>query len=333
MNNRQKRSLPIFVRNFSVEIRRNMKKLSKSDNLFKLLTAIVASSVFVILGLMVYELSLGSQLSIQRFGIGFLTGTTWDPAISQVFGALPLILGTLATSAIALLIGVPISLGIGLALSEFSPKRFGFAVSFLIELLAAIPSVIYGLWGIFTLIPFLRNNVYLPLQAAFGFIPLFSGPVYGGGFLTAGIVLAIMIIPTVSSISRDAFSAVPNSQREAMISLGATKWETAKIAISYARTGVIGAIILGLGRAIGETMAVTMVIGNKFQLLPTSLFDAWYSMSAIIANEFTEATYDLYVSALIEVGLVLFLIALVINILARLIVWRSLRLVRGIARE
>jgi len=333
MNNRQKQSLPIFVRNLNVGIRKNLKKLTKSDTLFKLLTAVIASSIFVILGLMVYELSLGSQLSIQRFGMGFLTGTTWDPAISQVFGALPLILGTLATSAIALLIGVPISLGIGLALSEFSPRRFGFAVSFLIELLAAIPSVIYGLWGIFTLIPFLRNNVYLPLQAAFGFIPLFSGPVYGGGFLTAGIVLAIMIIPTVSSISRDAFSAVPNSQREAMISLGATKWETAKIAISYARTGVIGAIILGLGRAIGETMAVTMVIGNKFQLLPTSLFDAWYSMSAIIANEFTEATYDLYVSALIEVGLVLFLIALIINILARLIVWRSLRLVRGIARE
>jgi len=333
MNNRQKQSLPIFVRNLNVGIRKSLKKLAKSDNLFKLLTAVIASSIFVILGLMVYELSLGSQLSIQRFGIGFLTGTTWDPALSQVFGALPLILGTLATSAIALLIGVPISLGIGLALSEFSPRRFGFAVSFLIELLAAIPSVIYGLWGIFTLIPFLRNSIYLPLQAAFGFIPFFSGPVYGGGFLTAGIVLAIMIIPTVSSISRDAFSAVPISQREAMISLGATRWETAKIAISYARTGVIGAIILGLGRAIGETMAVTMVIGNKFQLLPTSLFDAWYSMSAIIANEFTEATYDLYVSALIEVGLVLFLIALVINVLARLIVWRSLRLVRGIARE
>jgi len=323
----------IFVHNLSVRIRRIMKKFSKGDNLFKLLTAVIASSIFLILGLMIYELTVGSRLSIQRFGIEFLVGTKWDPAITQVFGALPLILGTLVTSAIALLIGVPISLGIGLALSEFSPKRFGFAFSFLVELLAAVPSVIYGLWGIFTLIPFLRNNVYLPLQAMFGFFPLFSGLVYGGGVLTAGIVLAIMIIPTISAISRDAFSAVPNTQREAMISLGATKWETAKTVMSYARTGVIGAIILGLGRAVGETMAVTMVIGNKFQLLPGSLFDAWYTMSAIIANEFTEATYDLYVSALIEVGLTLFFIALIINILARLIVWRSLKLVRGIARE
>jgi phosphate transport system permease protein len=332
MKTRQK--LSVFIHNLNAKrIRKILKKYTKSDNLFKLLTAVVASSIFLILGLIVYELIIGSQLSIQRFGTTFVVGTKWDPAISQVFGALPLILGTLVTSAIALLIGVPISLGIGLALSEFSPKRFGFAVSFLVELLAAIPSVIYGLWGIFTLIPFLRNNVYLPLQAGLGFIPLFSGPVYGGGVLTAGIVLAIMIIPTISAVSRDAFSAVPNTQREAMISLGATKWETAKIVMSYARTGVIGAIILGLGRAVGETMAVTMVIGNKFQLLPASLFDAWYTMAAIIANEFTEATYDLYVSALMEVGLVLFFVAIIINILARLIVWRSLRLVRGIARE
>jgi phosphate transport system permease protein len=331
MKNRQR--LSIFVYNLNSRTRKVRKKLSKGDNIFELVTALVASSILVILGLMVFELIRGSQLSIQRFGVGFLTGTKWDPAISHVFGALPLVLGTLATSAIALLIGVPISLGIGLALSEFSPKRFGFAVSFLVELLAAIPSVIYGLWGIFTLIPFLRNNVYLPLQAVLGFIPLFSGTAYGGGVLTAGIVLAIMIIPTVSAISRDAFSAVPNTQREAMISLGATKWETAKIVMSYARAGAIGAIILGLGRAVGETMAVTMVIGNKFQLLPPSLFSPWYTMATIIANEFTEATYDLYVNALIEVGLVLFFIALVINILARLIVRRSLRLVRGAARE
>jgi phosphate transport system permease protein len=322
MKTRQK--LSVFVHYLTAEsVRKILKKYSKSDNLFKLLIAVVASSIFLILGLIVYELVTGSQLSIQRFGIGFMLGTKWDPAISQVFGALPLILGTIVTSAIALLIGVPISLGIGLALSEFSPKRFGFAASFLVELLAAIPSVIYGLWGIFTLIPFLRNSVYQPLQGALGFIPLFSGTIYGGGVLTAGIVLAIMIIPTVSA----------NTQREAMISLGATKWETAKIVMSYARTGIIGAIILGLGRAVGETMAVTMVIGNKFQFLPTSLFDAWYTMAAIVANEFTEATYDLYVSALIEVGLVLFFVAIIINILARLIVWRSLRLVRGIARE
>ncbi len=322
-----------FVHNLRFITRKIFKKHLRGDNAFKLLTAGFAASIFIILGLMVYELIRGSQLSIQRFGIEFLVGTRWDPAISQVFGALPLILGTLVTSAIALLIGVPISLGVGLALSEFTPKRFEFAISFLVELLAAIPSVIYGLWGIFTLIPFLRNNVYVYLQGTLGFIPLFSGPIYGGGVLTGGIILAIMIIPTVSAISRDAFSTVPRAQREAAISLGATKWETAKTVVSYARSGVIGAIILGLGRAVGETMAITMVIGNKFQVLPASLFDAWYTMAAIIANEFTEATYDLYVNALIEVGLVLFFIALIINILARLIVWRSLRLVRGIARE
>jgi phosphate transport system permease protein len=323
----------LFIKNLNAKVRKTLKKYLTGDRAFKFLTAAFASSIFIILGLMVYELIKQSQLSIQKFGLGFLIGTKWDPAISQVFGALPLILGTLVTSAIALLIGVPISLGVGLALSEFTPKRFGFAISFLVELLAAIPSVIYGLWGIFTLIPFLRNNIYPYLQTMFGFIPLFSGSIYGGGVLTGGIILAIMIIPTVSAVSRDVFSAVPDTQREAAISLGATKWETAKTVISYARSGVIGAVILGLGRAIGETMAITMVIGNKFQVLPKSLFDSWYTMSAIIANEFTEATYDLYVSALIEVGLVLFFITLMVNVLARLIVWRSMRLTRGIARE
>jgi phosphate transport system permease protein len=260
-------------------------------------------------------------------------GTTWDPAVSRVFGALPLILGTLVTSVIALLIGVPISLGVGLALSEYLPKKFGFAISFLVELLAAVPSVIYGLWGMYVLIPFLRNHIYPYLQAVFGFIPLFSGPIYGGGVLTGGIILAIMIIPTVSAIMRDLFLTVPNSQREAIIALGATKWETAKTIINYARSGVIGAIILGLGRAVGETMAITMVIGNRFHVWPSSLFDAWYTMAAIIANELLEATYDLYISALINVGLVLLFVTLVINILARLIVWRALRLTKGIARE
>lgn len=316
-----------------IEFRRIFHKPLTGDNAFKILTATFASTIFLIIGLMVYELIEGSRLSIQKFGLEFLINSKWDPAISQVFGALPLILGTLVTSLIALLIGVPISIGVGLALSEYMPKRLGFAISFLVELLAAVPSVIYGLWGIFTLIPFLRNHVYPYLQAMFGFIPLFSGPIYGGGVLTGGIILAIMIIPTISAVSRDVFSVVPDAQREAMIAIGATKWETSLTVMSYARSGVIGAIILGLGRAVGETMAITMVIGNKFQVLPTSLFDAWYTMAAIIANEFTEATYDLYVSALIEVGLVLFLVTLIINVLARLIVWRSLRLVRGIARE
>ncbi len=303
------------------------------DTIFKIVSAIFASSVLLFIGLMIYELFKGSWLSIQTFGfLGFVLGTEWDP-VAQVFGALPLIFGTIVVSLIAITIAVPISLGIALALSEYAPKRFGFATSFLVELLAAVPSVIYGLWGIFVLIPFLRDHVYTKIQALFGFLPIFSGYIYGGGVLTASIVLAIMIIPIVSAVMRELFSQVPSSQREAIIALGATKWESAKLVVSYARSGVIGAVILGLGRAIGETMAVTMVIGNKFKLFPSSLFDAWYTMPAIIANELLEATYDLYVSALIHVALVLLLIALAVNVLSRLIVWRALRLVRGVARE
>ena len=327
------KKIPLFFNSLNLKFSSQFKNHLKGDDLFKFISILFASSIFLLLGLMIYMLVEGSWLSIQTFGLKFIVGTTWDPAISKVFGALPLILGTLVTSAIALLIGVPISLGVGLALSEYLPRRFGFTISFLVELLAAVPSVVYGLWGMFVLIPFLRDHVYPYLQAAFGFIPLFSGPIYGGGVLTGGIVLAIMIIPTVSAVMRDLFSAVPNSQREAIIALGATKWETTKIVVSYARSGVIGAAILGLGRAVGETVAITMVIGNKFQVWPSSLFDAWYTMAAIIANELLEATYDLYVSALINVGLILLIVTLLINVLARLIVWRAMRLVRGIVRE
>lgn len=323
----------IFFKKLDIITMKDFREKLRGDYLLLLLTGASASSVFIIIGLIVYKLIEGSWLSIQRFGIGFLIGTEWDPAISQTFGALPLISGTFVTSGIALLIGVPISLGVGLVLSEYMPRQLSFAISFVVELLAAIPSVIYGLWEVFTLAPFLRDNVYPYLQALLGFTPLFSGPIYDGGVLTAGIILAIMIVPTISSISRDVFSAVPNSQREAVISLGATRWETVKIVMSYARSGVIGAVVLGLGRAVGETMAVTMVIGNRFQVFPSSLFDAWYTLAAIIANEFIEATYDLYLSALIEVGLVLFLFTLMINILARVITLRALRLMRGIARE
>lgn len=309
-----------------------LKAKIEGDEIFRLISALFALATILLVGLMVYELTRGSWLSLQKFGLWFIMGTSWDPVFTLNFGALPLILGTLTTSAIALAMGVPISIGIGLLLSEYIPKRLGFFVSFMVELLAAIPSVIYGLWGIFVLIPFLRNNVYPYIQAVLGFLPLFSGPIYGGGVLTAGIVLAIMIIPIISSVSRDVLSAVPHSQREAVISLGATKWETCKIVMSYAKPGVIGAIILGLGRAIGETMAVTMLIGNKFKVLPSSFFDAWYTMAAIIANEFTEATSDVYVSTLIHVGLTLFLISLIVNVIARLIVWRTLRLVKGVSR-
>jgi phosphate transport system permease protein len=282
---------------------------------------------------MVYKMVAQSWLSIVTYGLGFLWGRVWIPTPPNggppSFGALPLIWGTLVTSGIALLLGVPISLGIALALSEFSSKRFNYIVSFFVELLAAIPSVVYGLWGIYVLAPFLQRNVDPSLQAALGFLPIFQGAIRGPSVLTAGVILAVMIIPTVAAISRDVLSAVPNTQREAVIALGATRWETSKVAVSYGRSGIIGAIILGLGRAVGETMAVTMVIGNSFNLF-TSLFNPGYTLSSIIANEFTEASSPpVYISALVEVGLVLFALALIINASARLIIWRTMRRVKG----
>ncbi len=304
------------------------------DCIFKTVTVLIACNVFVVLALMLLEIGGASWLSIETYGLEFLWGTTWqpvppDPNMPPSFGVLPLIWGTLVTSGIALFLGVPISLGIALALSEYTPRRFAYSVSFLVELLAAIPSVIYGLWGIFVLIPFLQNYIYPSLQATLGFLPLFQGTIRGPSVLTGGIVLAIMIIPTISAISRDVFGAVPRNQREAVIALGATKWETSKIVMSYGRSGVIGAIVLGLGRAVGETMAITMVIGNSFNI-SGSLFDPGYTLASIIANEFTEASSPpVYISALVEVGLVLLVLALAINILARLIVWRATRVAAG----
>jgi len=262
-------------------------KLS-GDSTFKIFVTLIACNIFLVLGLMFFQIIQNSWLSIQTYGVGFLVGTTWQPfppnsSSLPSFGALPLIWGTLVTSAIALVLGVPISLGISLALSEFSPKRFSYFISFFVELLAAIPSVIYGLWGIFVLIPFLQANVYPYLQAVLGFLPIFQGIVRGPSILTGGIILAIMIIPTVSAISRDVFAAVPNSQREAAIALGATRWEKAKIVMNYGRSGAIGAIILGLGRAMGETMAITMVIGNSFNMF-TSFLEPGATLASIIAN-------------------------------------------------
>lgn len=308
-------------------------KLS-GDVSFRMLTAMITCSVFAILGLMLYKIVQESWLSIEMYGLSFLWGTTWlpnppDPTMLPIFGVLPAIWGTLVTSAIALLLGVPVSLGIGLALSEYAPKRFTYFVSFLVELLAAIPSVIYGLWGIFVLIPFLQRNVYPGLQATLGFLPVFQGTIRGPCVLTGGVVLAIMILPTISAITRDVFAAVPRTQREAIVALGATRWETSKVVMSYARSGVIGAIILGLGRAVGETMAITMVIGNSFNMF-NSFFDPGYTLSSLIANEFTEASSPpVYIAALIEAGLVLFVLALVMNALARLIIWRTTKMVAG----
>ena len=308
------------------------KTLLTGDNVFKAFTAVVASSIILILGLMVYYLYLGSRSSIEKFGLVFLIGVDWDP-VRGVFGALPLVLGTLVTSAIALLIALPISLGVALALSEYMPKRLSNVFSFFVELLAAVPSVVYGLWGIYVLIPFLREVVYPPIRSSFGFIPLFSGPIYGGGVLTAGLLLAIMITPIMSAIMRDLFILAPSTLKEAAMALGATKWEAIKVMINYAQSGIVAATVLGLGRAMGEAMAVTMVIGNRFQLLPSSLFDAWYTMAAILANEFIEAIDHLHISALINVGLLLLVINLVVLICARLVVWRHMKVVGGIMRE
>ncbi|MBI4258837.1 MAG: phosphate ABC transporter permease subunit PstC [Thaumarchaeota archaeon] len=309
-----------------------MPKEITGDRVFTWLAAGIGSSVIIIIFLMAYELIKESRLAIDKYGLGFVWGTTWDPVFFE-FGALPLIWGTLVTSAIALLLAVPVSIGVALVLSHFSPVRFRFAISFLVELLAAIPSVVYGLWGLFTLAPILRDYIYPPISSTLGsVVPILAPPVIAYSVMTGGVILAIMIIPTISAITRDAFAAVPLAQREAVISLGATRWETARLVMSYARSGIIGATILGLGRAVGETMAVTMVIGNRFEI-PSTLFQPGYTMAAIIANEFTEATEDIYLSALIEVGLVLFAVALVINMFAQIIVRRSLKMFRGAVRE
>jgi len=262
--------------------------------------------------------------SLTRFGIGFLFTQTWDPVAGH-FGALPFIYGTLVTSVVALLVGGPVGLGAAIALSEFTRGSLRDLLSSLVELLAAIPSVVYGLWGIFVLAPILRQTVEPALRESLGFIPLFTGPAYGVGMLAGGLILAIMILPTIAAVSRDVLRAVPVDQREAMLALGATRWETIRGAvIPYARTGIVGGIILGLGRALGETMAVTMVIGNR-PAVSASLFAPGYTLASVIANEFSEAATDLHLAALVEIGLVLLGVTVVVNAIARVLVWQIKR--------
>ena len=293
------------------------------DIIFERLTLLFAVLVFLLIIFMGWEMYSHSILSIKKFGWGFLTSTTWDP-FSQVFGALPMIYGTLLSSLLGLIIAVPLGLGVAVFLSELAPTWLEKPLSFLTELLAGIPSVIYGLWGIFVLVPWLRDYIEPFLQNEFPNSPFFQGAPYGFGMLAAAIILSIMVLPIISSISRDILKSVPNSQREAAYALGATKWEVTKIVLSYAKSGLLGAIILGLGRAIGETMAVTMVIGNRPQI-SASLLDPGYTMASLIANEFTEATSDLYLNSLIELALVLFVITIIINIFARMLVWSTER--------
>lgn len=291
-----------------------------ADRVFKGTTLLFALSVVAVMVLMAGAMLRTALPAITTFGWRFLFTSTWDP-VAQQFGALPFVYGTLVSSLLALLIAVPLSLGGAIFLVELAPHWLAQPLGFLIELLASIPSVVYGLWGIFVLAPWLRTTAQPILGMLLGFLPLFQGPAYGVGMLAAGVILAIMVIPFISGVSREVLMAVPNSQREAALALGATRWEAIRTAVlPYGRSGIIGAIILGLGRALGETMAVTMVIGNRPEIA-LSLFAPGYTMASVIANEFTEATSDLHLAALIEIGLLLFGVTIIVNALARLLVW------------
>jgi phosphate transport system permease protein len=296
-----------------------LRRLCTADEIARLVTLVFALSTVVITGMLVYQLWIQSALSRKAFGWTFFVSDVWDPVFNK-FGALPFIYGTLVTSAVGMIIAVPLGVGAAIFLAELAPRGISDSLTFLIDLLAAVPSVIYGLLGVFILVPIMRTTVQPALKRSLGFLPLFRGPAYGIGFLTAGLVLAIMIVPFIISVSREVLLGVPNDQREASLGLGATKWETTwKTVVPYARTGIMGSIFLALARALGETMAVTMVIGNNPKIA-ASLLGPGYSIAAVLANEFSEATTPLYLSALVELGLVLFLLTFVINGLARLLI-------------
>src|ERR1700755_1610682 len=288
------------------------------DKAFEWLTLAMASAVVVLIILIGWQLWIGSSLAIKKFGVHFLVTSTWDP-VAEEFGALPFIYGTLVSSLIALLIAVPLGIATAAYLTELAPLWIRQPLVSLIEMLAAIPSVILGLWGIFVMIPWLRDYPFPLFKKLFGWTPLFRGPIYRVSMLAGGIIIAIMILPIITSVSREILRSVPNLQREAAYALGATRWEVTRIAVlSYAKKGLFGAVILGLGRALGETMAITMVIGNTPQIA-ASLFKPGYTLASVIANEFTEATSDLYLQALVEIGLVLFGVTILVNLLAQLL--------------
>ena len=303
--------------------------VSKGDLVLKTLVGVAAIGVVAILAGLGVELAYGSRLSISTFGLGFITGSTWNPA-HDIYNVFPFILGTLTTAGLGLLLGLPIGLGVAIFLSERAKGSRGIvtALGSLVELLAAVPSVIFGLWGLIVLAPFMKLYVEPTLKTYLGFTQLFNATPIGTDLLTAGVILAIMIIPTISAVSRDILNAVPNSQREAMYSLGATDWEvTRKAVLPYARSGIFGATILGLGRAVGETMAVTFVVGNA-TAIPTSLLSPGYTLTSLIVNQFGTTSDPLSAAALVEVGLVLFMLALAINLIARVFVWRMTRTTR-----
>ena len=294
------------------------------DRLFKSAMMLCALAVLSVLTLIVYELMSGSRLSWHVFGFKFFAGSDWDP-VSEKFGALPFIYGTLVSSLLALIMAIPLAVGVAVFTTEMCPKGLRGPLSFFVELLAAIPSVIYGLWAMFILVPLLSGHVQPFLAKTLGWTGLFEGPPYGIGMLAAGIILAIMIIPIISSITREVLMVVPQHQREGVLALGATRWEMIRVGVlRNARAGIVGGIILGLGRALGETMAVTMVIGNRPEIAK-SLFAPGYTMASVLANEFSEATGDVYLSALVEIGLALFLVTIIVNALAQLLVWTVTR--------
>jgi phosphate transport system permease protein len=296
----------------------------RADNTFAAVMLLCACTIFAIVLFILILLVKNSRLTLVQFGWKFFTTSAWDP-VSGDFGALPFIYGTLATSLLALCMAVPLALGVAVFLTELCPRPLRAPISFLTELLAAIPSVVYGLWAVFVLVPLMRNPIGPFLVKTLGWTGLFSGANFGVGLLTASMILAIMILPIISSLTRDIMTAVPNSQREAVLALGATRWEMIRIGVlRNSRIGIVGAIMLGLGRALGETMAVTMVIGNHPDI-SKSLFAPANTLASVIAGEFSEATTDLYLSALIEIGLALFLVTIVVNAIARLMVWAVTR--------
>jgi phosphate transport system permease protein len=296
-----------------------LSKLREGDEIARVVTFLFASTVVLVTILLVLELWHGSSLARHKFGFAFFVTSVWDP-IAGDFGALPFIYGTLVTAFVSLAIAVPLGIGAAIFLAELAPQKVSDTLQFFIDLLAAVPSVIYGLLGIFIIVPLMREYIQPFLKATLGFLPLFTGPAYGIGFFTAGIVLAIMVIPYIVSVSREVLLSVPRDQREAALALGSTRWEsTWKVVVPFARTGIMGSIFLALARALGETMAVTMVIGNT-PTISASLFSPGYSIAAVIANEFSEATGDLYLQSLIELGLVLFILTFILNGLARLLI-------------
>lgn len=299
---------------------------SSADRWYRIITTACALSIPLLLGFIALQVFVGAWPAFEKFGLSFLTGSTWDVGAGE-FGAAPMIYGTVVSSVLALVLATPLALGVAIFLSEFAPPWLRQPVAFLVDLLAAIPSVVYGLWGIFVLLPVLREDVmpFLATTLGLGNTPLFSGPAYGNSMLAASVILAIMILPYISAVAREVLMAVPRAQREAALALGATRWEMIRDAVvPYARSGIIGGIILGLGRALGETMAVTMLIGNRAEL-SASLFAPGYTLASVIANEFAEASTEFHTAALMACGAVLLVVTLMVNMIARWLVGRVAR--------